>query len=199
MKRAISQHAFGQEPPTSTQLEYTKPIVVPAGRDSLRQIGHPPGLEGVTDRARLDEAWARTFQVTGAPQRGPSAPARRRPARALHRPQPLASLRASSPLKTRPPPFPPPACLPAALLPPLHPPQALFPPSAESQRASGRERKRHVVDSDAYGEEAIDGLRAQKLKELSTRAARARAEAAAEASAAAARGAGRAVGLTALR
>lgn len=125
MRRIISQHAFEQEALGSFQGEYTRGIVVPVGRDTLQQIGAPPGLEGVTDRERLNDAWGRTFQ-------------------------------------------------------------ALFPSSAEQQRAEGREKKKHVVDSDQYAEEAVDVLRAQKLKELTQRAARIKAEAAAEAAATAA-------------
>mmetsp|Transcript_10803 Transcript_10803/g.26215 ORF Transcript_10803/g.26215 Transcript_10803/m.26215 type:complete len:347 (-) Transcript_10803:314-1354(-) len=123
LRRLISHHAFDREEVTAFQPEYTKGVVVPAGRDNLTSIGSPPGLEGATSRQRLSDAWTRTFEE-------------------------------------------------------------LFPPP--EQKGDQPNRKKHVVDSDAYAEEAVDSMRAQKLKELSQRAARLKAEQAAAASGAAA-------------
>ena len=168
MKRIISQHAFEQEASAAFQAEYTKGLVVPAGRDSLHQIGHPPGLDGVTDRDRLNDAWTRTFQASRA---------RRRPRGArdqMKHPPHVTCTQARAPSfasSRRPPPR----------------VQGIFPPGADAARVDARDKKKHVVDSDAYAEEAVDVLRIQKLKELTQRAARFKAEAAAEASAAAAR------------
>lgn len=191
---------------------------MPAGRDSLQLIGHPPGLEGVKDRERLNEAWARTFQARAPAHERAAAPcclARLRSVLrlALHCTAPpwlllcgwLARRRAKpgrrqmrpAPLPSRPPKGAhTPASRRCALGRPLvGAPQDLFPPSAESQRLEGREKKKHVVDSEAYAEESVDVLRIQKLKELTQRAARSKAEAAAEAAAAASRGAGQSGGL----
>jgi len=118
LKRLISQHAFGAEPVQTFQHEYTKALIIPAGKDSLTSIGFPEGMQGVNDYPRLFEAWNRMFKD-------------------------------------------------------------LFGPPSE-QRADKKDKK-HVVDSEAYSEEAVDAMRAQKLKELTQRASRLKAEAAAAA------------------
>jgi len=74
LKRIISQHAFNRDAVGTTQAEYTRPIVMPAGKDSLAHIGAPPGLEGSSDRQRLNDAWTRIFEERFPPsdQKGDS-------------------------------------------------------------------------------------------------------------------------------
>lgn len=156
LKRLISQYAFGAEPVQTFQTEYTKAMVVPAGKDSLTSIGFPEGMQGVTDHERLFDAWNRMFQVGGAACAGAHQPMRRR----------ALALGCAHAFRARCPRL-------------RHATQGLFGPPSE-QRSDKRDKK-HVVDSEAYAEEAVDAMRAQKLKEQTQRASRLKAEAAAAA------------------
>jgi hypothetical protein len=66
VRNLLFQHAFSAQPVRATQLDYSKPIVAPAGLDTFAGIGNPPTIQGVS-ADRPEEAWKAAFEVTFPP------------------------------------------------------------------------------------------------------------------------------------
>lgn len=63
LRNVLYHHAFATPPVSTAQLDAGKPLVVPAGADSLGGIGKPPQVEGcLAESAEL--RWAAAYEAT---------------------------------------------------------------------------------------------------------------------------------------
>mmetsp|Transcript_22605 Transcript_22605/g.74939 ORF Transcript_22605/g.74939 Transcript_22605/m.74939 type:complete len:115 (-) Transcript_22605:2049-2393(-) len=58
----LHKHAFGASPNLSPQLEHSRPVLAPAGADSLERIGPAPSLAGLAD-GDATAAWQAAFEA----------------------------------------------------------------------------------------------------------------------------------------
>lgn len=64
LRALITHHLFGTTPSKTLQLEYNKPLMIPAGLDSLQQIGTPPIADkdiGRINAKRPLDLWKHAF------------------------------------------------------------------------------------------------------------------------------------------